>query len=355
MEQPYDSEKAGAFVGRVFGDVASSFVVVCCALGDRYGLFKDLDAHGPHTGEELAACAGVAPRYVQEWASCLTVAGYLAYDPKTERFSLPADHAPALAREPGPFFLGGFFQQLGALLALYGPLAQAFKDGRGIAPELYTEDIWKGEFRANDMWHNHLLVEEWVPKMPAVREALERGARVADVGSGSGRALVRLAQAFPKSAFVGFDIDGPSVERARALAAAEGVSDRVRFEVLDLTRGVPGTYDIVTAFDVLHDTADPLGVLRSVRKALGPGGRFVVLEINGADRLEDNASPFGTVFYGISLAFCMSIAIARGGEGLGTAGLPEGRLRAYAAQAGFSDVRRVEINDPIQALFEVSA
>lgn len=348
-------EKAGEFVGRVFGDFGSTFAIVCCAVGDRLGLFKDLAGHGPHTSDELAECAGVSPRYVREWASCLTVHGYLTYDPASGKFALPAEHAPALAQEPGPMFLGGFFQQSAALLGLYEPLVQAFKDGQGIAPDLYTQEIWKGEYRANEMWHNHLLVQEWLPKMPEVRAKLEEGARVADVGSGSGRVLVRLAQAFPKSTFVGFDIDPESVERARAFAKSEGVSDRVTFEVHDLMQGVPGAFDIVGAFDVVHDTADPLGLMKSVRKALNPGGHFVVLEINGADRLEDNVAPFGTVFYGISLTFCMSIAIARGGEGLGTAGLPEGRLREYAATAGFSGVRRIDIGDPVQALFEVSA
>lgn len=342
-------------MGRAFGDIGTTFAVLCCALGDRLGLFKDLAVHGPHTSQEIAECTGVSPRYVQEWASCLVVAGYLSYDPKTQRFALPPDHAPALAQEPGPFFVGGFYQQVARLLTLYDPLVRAFKDGRGIAPTFYDEEIWKGEYRANAMWHNHLLVEDWLPKMPEVRTMLERGAKVADVGSGSGRALVRLAQAFPKSSFVGFDIDPPSVERARQLARAEGVADRVRFEVQDLMQGLPGDYDVVTAFDVVHDTADPLGLMRSIRKALKPGGRFVLVEINGADRLEDNVAPFGTIFYGVSLAFCMSIAIARGGQGLGTAGLPEGRLREYASASGFAAVRRVEINDPVQALYEVSA
>jgi SAM-dependent methyltransferase len=353
--QASEAEQAGAFLGRAIGDIASTYTVMCCSLGDRFGLFKDLAAHGPHTGQELADCAKLSERYVREWASCLVVSGYLVYDPKTARFSLPPAHASVLAQEPGPFFIGGLFQQIGALLPLYEPLAQAFKDGRGISPSLYGPDVWKGEMRGNDMWHNQLLVNEWMPKMPDVKQRLERGASLADIGCGGGRALVRIAQAFSKSTFVGFDIDPPSLERARALAAEEGVGDRVRFEQLDLTKGIPGKFDILTAFDVVHDTAHPFGVLESVRKALKPGGLFVLLEINGTDKLEDNVAPFGTVFYGWSLLMCMSIAIARGGEGLGTPGLPEGKLREMASRAGFSSLRRVEINDPIQALFELRA
>lgn len=350
-----DTSKTEAFVGKVLGDAAGTFAMVCCSVGDKLGLFKDLEAHGPQTSGQLAERLGLSERYVREWAACLSTAGYLSFDPPSRRYGLPAQNAPVLAQEGGPFFFGGIFQQTGALLGLYEPLVQAFRDGKGISPSLYGEDVWKGELRGNDMWHENLLVKVWLPLIPHVKAKLEAGARVADIGCGSGKAIVRLAQGFPKSTFVGYDIDPPSVERARALAKADGVADRVRFEVLDLTKGMPGGYDIVTAFDVVHDTADPQGVFGRVRGALKPGGTFVLLEINGATRQEDNAAPLGPVFYGISLLFCMSIAIARGGEGLGTVGLHEGRVREFAAQTGFSSVRRVDLNNPMNVLYEIVA
>ncbi len=350
-----DPSKTEAFVGKVLGDAAGLFAMVCCSVGDKLGLFKDLEAHGPQTSRELAECLGLSGRYVREWGACLAAAGYLAYDPQSQRYALPAENAPVLAQEGGASFFGGIFQQAGALLGLYEPLIRAFKDGKGISPSLYGEDVWKGELRGNDMWHENLLVQVWIPLIPDVKARLEAGARVADIGCGSGKAIVRLAQAFPKSTFVGYDIDPPSVERAQALARADGVADRVRFEVLDLTKGMPGGFDIITAFDVVHDTADPKGVFGRVRGALKPGGTFVLLEINGATRQEDNAAPLGPIFYGISLLFCMSIAIARGGEGLGTVGLHEGRVREFASHTGFASVRRVDLNNPMNVLYEIVA
>jgi SAM-dependent methyltransferase len=350
-----DRAKTDAFASKVLGDGAGTFAVMACGIGDRHGLFKALDEHGPQTSVALAKRTGLSERYLREWASLLTCARYLTHDPSTGRFSLPPEHAEVLAREGGSDFLGGVLQQFGGLMQVYEPVAAAFRDGKGVAAERYGEDVWKGEQRGNDMWHENLLVHAWVPLMPKVKARLEGGARVADFGSGGGKAMVRLGQAFPKSTFVGFDIHAPSVERANALAKAEGVADRVRFEVSDLTKGVPGSYDIITAFDVVHDTAHPSRVFEHVRRALAPGGTFVLLEVNGAPTLEGNIGPLGALFYGWSTFFCMSIAIGRGGEGLGTAGLHEAVVRDYAQRAGFSAVRRVELNSPFNALFEVVA
>lgn len=350
-----ETAKTEAFLGKVLGDSAGTFALICCAVGDKYGLFKDLAKHGAHTSGELADCAKLNPRYLTEWASCLATAGYLGYDPKTAKFSLPAPHAPVLASEGGPFFLGGIFQTLAGFLPLYPEVVRAFKDGRGIESSVYNDDVWKGILRLTDQWHENFLVQQWVPAVPDVRAKLEAGCTWADIGSGSGKAVVRLAQAFPRSTFVGFDLDEPSIERARALAKASGVEKRVRFERCDLTKGIPGAFDVISAFDVVHDTADPAGVFKNVRGALKPGGSFVVLEINASDRLEDNLPPLGPMFYGISMHYCLSIARSRGGEGLGTAGLHETRVRAFATETGFAKVRRIDIGNPFNVLYEVVA
>ena len=157
-----------------------------------------------------------------------------------------------------------------------------------------------------------------------------------DARCGSGRALVTLARAYPEGRYVGYDAVPANVERARGLAAEAGVDDRVRFEVSDVAAGLPGSFDVVFTFDVLHDAADPLALLRAIRQALRPGGRYVCLDINASDRVEDNVRPLGTIFYGFSVLYCMTSSLAVGGAGLGTCGSNEVIATALGRRAGIS-------------------
>ena len=177
---------------------------------------------------------------------------------------------------------------------------------------------------------------------------------MADVGRGAGRALLTLAAAYPHCRFVGYDVLTRNIERAREHAAASGVDDRVRFEVLDAAAGIPERFDVVFTFDVVHDAADPARLLRSIRESLNPGGRYVCLDINASQRLEENVGTLGTVFYGFSLPYCMTSSLAAGGAGLGTCGFTEPVARAMCAQAGFTNVRRVPLDNPFNILYEVA-
>jgi 2-polyprenyl-3-methyl-5-hydroxy-6-metoxy-1,4-benzoquinol methylase len=165
--------------------------------------------------------------------------------------------------------------------------------------------------------------------------------------------LIKLAEAFPRCRFVGVDLYEPAIESARDRAREAGIGDRVRFEVGDAAAGLPNRYDVITTFDVLHDSADPKGLLRAIRGGLAERGRYVCVDINCAERPEGNVGPMGTVLYGLSLAYCLPVSLASGGAGLGTVGLPEGRLREMAVGAGFSAVRLVPIDDPFNNLYEL--
>lgn len=346
---------AEPFVDKAFRDLGSTMAVLHSALGDRYGLFKSLAVKGPMTPKGIADATNTNARYVEEWAKALTCAGYLAHDASTGRFSLPPENAAVLAEEKGEAFLGGIYQVVAAMVRVYDGVEKAFEKGGGVPAEAFHNDLWVGEERSNNMWHENLLVKDWIPRVPAVRRILENGGSVADVGSGGGRAVINLAKGFPKSRFVGYDIFPANVVRSRKGAKAEGVSDRVRFEQQDITRGIPGKYDLVTALDVVHDVQDPPKLLADVRKALRPGGRFLVMEINVADALADNVGPMGAFLYGLSPFYCMTISLARGGLGYGTAGLPPGRMKALAKQAGFKSCKRVDVNNPIQVLYDLAA
>jgi SAM-dependent methyltransferase len=345
--------KAEAFVGKALGDTSAALVTVLATLGDRLGLFKDLSANGPATSVELAARAGINERYAREWLGGMASAGYVEYDPASRRFTLPPEHAPVLAQEAGPFFFGGLYQMMTGMTRVLDQLTQAFRAGGGVPQSAYDDNMWDGLERFTNGWFENLLTQQWIPAMPDVQAKLEHGALVADVGCGRGRALIKLAKAFPNSRYIGYDVFGPTIEKATANARVAGVADRVSFQQLDVSKGLPDQYDVIATFDVIHDAVDPLGLLRAIRQALRPDGVYVCLDINCSDKLEENSGPLGAMFHGFSVLYCMTTSLAGGGAGLGTLGLHEPKAREFCAEAGFSEIRRVPLENPFNNLYEV--
>jgi 2-polyprenyl-3-methyl-5-hydroxy-6-metoxy-1,4-benzoquinol methylase len=354
-QQTVDQTRVEAFAGKVLGDSAGVTNTALASIGDRLGLFKILATSDPLTSLELAKRADVNERYAREWLAAMASAEYLTYDPVLTQFTLPAEHAAVLAQEGGPMFLAGAQQELMGLLGTLDGVASAFRSGGGVAIADFKTDTWDGLARLTATWVNNQLIQNWLPLTPNAQTRLERGATLADVGSGYGQAIIKLAEAFPRSSFVGYDINEHSVECARSAAKRAGVSDRARFERLDATTGLPEQYDLITTFDVIHDTADPRGTLRALRQALKPGGIYLCVETNGSARLEENAGTLGALLYGISVLFCMTQSLAAHGEGLGTYGLPEPKIREICAEVGFGAVRRVPIEDPFNCLYEIRA
>jgi SAM-dependent methyltransferase len=342
-----------AFLGKALGDASGAFVIAMCNLGDRLGLFKTLAEQGPATSAELAARAQVNERYTREWLGAMASAGYIEYDPASKRFTLPPEHAPVLAQESSPFFFGGVYQCALAQLGVIDQVAVAFRQGGGVPQSAYGDGMWDGLERLTAGWFENLLLPQWIPAMPGVQAKLEQGADVADVGCGRGRALIKLAQAYPKSRFVGYDAFGPTIAKATANAKAAGVENRLHFQELDASKGIPDQYDIITTFDVIHDSVDPLGLLREIRRALRPDGIYVMLEINSSPNLEENAGPLGAFNYGVSVMYCMTTSLAHDGEGLGTVGMHEPKVRELCTAAGFSSVRRLPIENPFNIVYEI--
>ena len=348
-----DSAKQDAFVGQVLANTSAAMVTTLAALGDRLGLFKTLAASGPATSAEIAAHAGIVERYAREWLGGMTSAGYVTYDPATRRFALPPEHVAALADEGGPMFFGGVYEMLLSASSVVDRVAEAFRAGGGVPQSAYDDRFWNGMERFSGGWYDNLLVQQWLPAMPDVQRRLRDGADMADVGCGRGRALIRLAQAYPASRYVGYDAFAPSVERATVQAREAGVADRVRYEVRDAASDLPASFDVITTFDVIHDAVDPVAVLRSIFRALKPDGIYVCLDANCSDKLEENTGPIGSIFHGISILYCMTTSLASGGAGVGTLGLHEHKLRDLATVIGFRDIRRVPIEDPFNNLYEL--
>jgi SAM-dependent methyltransferase len=340
-----------AFAEKVFLDVAGAHTVFMGAIGDRLGLFRDLAENGPATSDELAARTHLAERYVREWALGMTAAGYLERDPLTGTFSMPAHHVPVLVEEAGLAFAGNAFFDYSTIFGEgFAALLGAFRTGEGLSQDAFPE-AQESIDRFTAPWFVHSLVPRWLPLLPDVEAALRAGGTLCDVGCGQGHALVRLAEAFPEASFVGYDVFAPAVEAARRRAADAGVADRVRFEVADATQGVPGRFDVVTVFDVLHDSRDPRAILRSIHDALAPGGTFIAVDIAVPDDVAENVGPGATLVYGLSLKYCLPVSLHDGGAGLGTAGLPQALLTELATAAGFTGVRRMDIDDPLNTLY----
>lgn len=347
-----DPGKLETFLDTAVADIKGTMVLIMANLGDRLGLFKAL-ADGPATSAVLASRTGLQERYVREWLAGMTCAEYIEYDPATGVFSMPPEHVQVLADETSPVFLSGLYQEMPAVWEVLDRLETRFEAGGGLAMGDYRHDWWDGMERFTSTWFDNHLLQSWIPGTPEVRERLEGGVHVADIGCGRGRALVKLAKAFPGVTGVGYDLVESNLEAARRHAEEEGVDDRIRFRNHDVHLGLPESYGIITGFDAVHDLADPGAALRAIAEGLQDDGSCLLLEFKVADRLEDNINPMGAMLYGWSLTYCMTTSLEMGGKGLGTCGLPEGVLRGLAAEAGFSTVEVVPFDHPFNVVYHL--
>ncbi|MFC5995689.1 methyltransferase domain-containing protein [Pseudonocardia hispaniensis] len=349
-----DIAGAEAFAEKVLGDCVGASACYLAAIGDALGLFTDLAGRGPATSDELADRTGLEERYVREWLAGMHAAGYLSRDADTGRYAIPPEHVPVLAQEAGPLFCGAMFRDSIEKADTFTELLTAFREGGGVALSAFSAQTRETLARFTAPWFENALIEDWLPRMPDVTAHLESGGSVADVGCGRGAAVIRLAKEFPRAQFVGFDLHAGDIEFATDQARAAQVDDRVRFQTLDVTEGLPGHYHVITTFDVVHDAVDPAGMLRAVHDALEPDGRYICVDINCADRPEDNVGPIATLLYAFSLNYCLTVSLAEGGAGLGTCGLAEPVLRRMATEAGFHSVRHIAVDDPFNTLYELA-
>ena len=349
-----DSARAETFAEKVMNDFAGSSACYLGAIGDALGLFTDLAEHGEATSAELASRTGLDERYLREWLAGVHAAGYVILDRASGRFELPAECVPVLAQEAGPLFLGPAFRDSVEKGETFDALLSAFRQGGGISMSEFPAQSRETLARMTAPWFEHALADDWIPRLPDVAAALEAGASVADIGCGRGAAVIRLATTYPRSRFIGYDLHPADIAYAIAAAKDAGIDDRVGFEVRDVTTGLPGDFDVITTFDVIHDAADPAGILRAIRTALAPAGRYVCVDINCAERPEDNIGPVATMLYAFSLNYCLTVSLAEGGTGLGTCGLSEPVLRRMADEAGFSGVRHIPVDDPFNTVYELT-
>ncbi len=335
-----DEAKVGSFVNQVVGELGATLNAALVVIGDELGLYRAMAGAGGLTPGELAERTGTSERYVREWLNAQAAGGYVDYDPQDRRYSLPAEHAVALADEQSPYFMPGAFQLMTASLRDEPQIREAFRSGAGVGWHEHNDGVFEGCERFFRPGYAAFLCSEWIPSLDGVQEKLYAGARIADVGCGHGASTILMAETYPASTFVGFDYHDGSIAAARERAAAAGVGERVTFEVAPAD-GYPGTgYDLVATFDCLHDMGDPVGAARHVRSTLAGDGTWLIVEPFANDRTEDNLNPVGRIYYAASTLLCTPASLSQEvGLALG-AQAGESRLRDVVTTGGFTRFRR---------------
>jgi SAM-dependent methyltransferase len=336
---PVDEAKLQKFMEKMVGDLGAAMGAALVSVGDKLGLYRAMAGAGPITSADLAKKTGTDERYVREWLAAQAAAGYIEYDSASQRFTLPPEQELVFAVEGSPVFMPGAFEIIGSIQRDEPKIVEAFKSGKGVGWHEHDVSLFSGTERFFRPSYAAHLIADWLPALEGVRDRLERGIEVADVGCGHGSSTILMAKAFPKSKFVGFDYHQPSLDRAAAAAKAAGVTN-VRFERA-LAKEYPGkNYGLVAFFDCLHDMGDPVGASAHVRQTLAPDGTWMIVEPFAGDSVQENLNPIGRTFYSASTMICTPASKSQEvGLALGTqAG--EKRLREVVTAGGFTRFRR---------------
>ena len=346
-------QQRDAFVGRLLQSIAGTFDVFSIYLGDQLGWYRALAEGGALTSGELAARTGTHARYAREWLEQQVVAGILTVDDAQaeaaqRRFTLPAGHVEPLVDRDSLNYLAPLTQLLAGCVRPLPQLVDAYRTGAGVPFADYGADLREGQAAVNRPAFLRQLAQEWLPAMPDVHAVLQgqAPARVADFGCGFGWSSIGMALGYPQARVDGFDLDAPSIERARANAAQHGVADRVTFQVRDAgDPALAGQYDLVTAFECVHDLSDPVGALRSMRRLAGERGTVLIVDERVGETFTAQGDQVEGMMYGWSILHCLPVGLADPpAVGTGTV-MRAGTLRRYALEAGFREVEVLPIEN----------
>lgn len=333
-------DRVRQFAQKMLATYTGAVITQLIDIGYQTGLFEASKA-GPATSEALSQRAGLHERYVREWLGAMTTNGFYDYDPDSEQYSLPEEHAALLtgdsSRNLSP--MGRIIDHLGGHVPT---LIECFRQGGGIPYAAYRPEF---THCLDDLWrriYDEQLVDGFISGIEGVGDALERGIRVLDIGCGTGHALNVLAQAYPQSTFIGYDIADDAIAMAQAEANEMGLTNTT-FAVIDVNElPTDPPFDLIMAFDAIHDLAAPEAALESINKALSPEGIFLMIEFKFQSNVSGNiGNPFAPMYYGFSLLHCTPVSLASGGPGLGAV-WGEQTAKQMLAEAGFL---RVEVHD----------
>lgn len=346
-----DQDRLDQLLDMATADLGAIAYGPLAVLGDRLGLYEGIAHHGPLTPGQLSDHTDTNRRYVREWLAASAASGYVNYDPETGRYSLTPEQTLLLADPDGSGSpLAGDFQFGVAITKSLAKVERAFRTGEGVGWDAHDEAIFDGMTRAGRFTFEEHLIADWIPALEGIETALQSGARVADIGCGQGASTIVMAEAYPNSTFFGFDYYQGAIDTAREAAIAAGVSDQVSFEVAPATEFGGGEYDLVTAFDCLHDMGDPVGVAANVLASLADSGVWMIVEPLAGDRVGENLNPRGRLYYSYSTMLCTPSAVEQAGPHSLGAQAGQARLCEVVTDGGFATCHRVTTTPPKMVL-----
>ena len=346
----FDAEKAEAFAEQFLTALNYGSLCLMASLGHRTGLFDAMSGLPPSTAQEIARKAGLNERYVREWLGAMVTSGVVEVDPTSTRYELPAEHAAFLTRPAAADNKAVFAQYIAVMGGVEDEIVECFKNGGGVPYDKFprfhavmAEDSGQSVLSSLE---SHIL-----PLVPGLSDQLAMGIRVLDVGCGSGRIMMRLAELYPNSRFTGIDLSPEAIGTARGEAAQKDLRN-IEFIVRDLSdfesTAEPEAFDFITTFDAIHDQTRPLNVLKGIHRALKADGLYLMQDIRGSSQVYNNIGhPLGTFLYAISTMHCMTVSLAQAGEGLG-AMWGEEKTREYLQEAGFRSIETNQLAHDIQ-------
>lgn len=345
--QTLDMDRVGEFAQQIGGMLAGGATAAMMVVGDRVGLYAAMADARPTTSVALAERTGLAERYVREWLAQQASVGIALYSAEDETFTLPPEHAAVLATDDSPASMIGAAGLITGMHRRTDQVTDAFRSGTGIPWGEQDPATFESTERFFRVGYRNNLLDQWIPALTGVEEKLRAGATVIDVGCGYGAPLLLLAQAFPRSRFVGYDTHAGSVEVARQRAAEAGVADRTRFEV-NHCHGYPDEgADVVVFFDAFHDLGDPVGAAAHARRALADDGTLVLVEPRAGDDLAETLAtvPLAPISFTASTFLCTPNSLSQPvGLALGAAA-GRRRLHEVLEQAGFATIRLAAESD----------
>jgi len=350
-----DQQKLEAFGERIFGEINAGLSCLTLYLGYRLGLYQAIVDAGAATSAELANRTGYSERYLREWLECMAAGQYLDHEPVTGRFSLPPEHAAVLCDRDHPAFGIPYMLFIPSGSSILDKLMDAFRTGGGVPYEAYGQDCVEALELASRPMYLHDLASTFMPTMPDIEARLRKGGRVLEVGCGAGWSSIALARGFPQAQIDALDPDEASIQRARKNAEEAGVLERINFhrEAIEET-SLQGPYDLITAFECIHDMPYPVKALNRMHGMVADDGAVLIMDEAVGETLQENINLIGHFNYNFSVLHCLPQAMGFSGSAGTGAVMSASTLRGYTEKAGFKEMNVLPIEHPSYRFYRLT-